>query len=47
MRKFLSVILLLAAFLVLTPAALAKGKSVRFIQVSDVHYVSENEQADV
>ncbi len=46
MHKFLSVILLLAAFLIVSPAAFAKGKSVRFVQVSDTHYVSENEQAD-
>lgn len=47
MRKFLlGIFLLLSLFLFTsTTGAWAKDKNVRFIQVSDVHYVSENEQA--
>lgn len=46
MRKFLSVIFLLCSLLIPSQEVFAKGKSVRFVQVSDVHYVSENERAE-
>ena len=47
MRKFLSLIFLIFLLLISSQEVFAKGKSVRFIQVSDVHYVPENEQAGV
>lgn len=46
MRKILSIILLFAALLFTPQGAFAKGKSVKFVQVTDTHYVLENEAAE-
>ncbi len=47
MRKFLSVIFIIFSLLIFSQAAFAGGKKVRFVQVTDVHYVAQNEQAGV
>lgn len=47
MRKILSVMLLMLSLLFTAQEAFAKGKNVRFIQVSDTHYSAESENANL
>ncbi len=43
MRKFLPLLISLFVFLAASPMAFAKAKTIKFVQVSDVHYATGNE----
>lgn len=46
MRRSLSILFMLVAFFTCSQAAFAKGRTVKFVQVSDVHYYQGNEDAE-